>query len=83
MSCPLRPKRKVRFLWWSWYVSQDHDWKILDIGVHMVGVSNSFKVEKKCIHCDKWQLEHFVSHEELLELGFSQEEISSARHHSI
>jgi len=79
MSCPIRPKVKRKFLLWTWMKSQDHEWVVLNIGVHMAHVSNSFKVEKKCRHCNKWQMEHFVEHEELLRLGFTQDDISTAR----
>lgn len=82
-NCPKRPERQTRILFWKLNVPMPHEWKIIDIGVHMIGVNNSFKVEKECIHCGKWKKESFVEHEELMALGFSKEEIKKARFHKL
>ena len=82
-SCPLREKRKARFLFWKYEVAMPHEWEILEIGVHMTYVSDTFKVSRKCKHCGKWEMKHFVEHEELLALGYSKEEIEKALHNAI
>lgn len=60
------------------FTAQRHQWDILKIGVHMAGESDTFKIHKHCRHCGKFQVEHFVEHEELIRLGFSLEEIKVA-----
>ena len=81
MSCPVR--KKGDFLLWKEVIPMPHEWKILEIGVHMAGVSDKFKVERECKHCGKWELQHFVEYEELIRLGYSKEELKEALRNEI
>lgn len=83
MNCPIRPKQIRKFLFWKYKVEMPHEWEILEIGVHMAYVSNSFKIYRQCKHCGKLEYKHFVEHEELIQMGYSQEEIRKARGNAI
>jgi hypothetical protein len=76
MSCPLRPKRRF----WLFFIipimiSQDHEWEVLGIGKHIPGVSNHFKVLRKCEHCQKIEKQSFVSYESLIRMGYTPDQL--------
>lgn len=75
-ACPAAPRRKILFGLIS--APSAHSYTIEKIGVHIVGVCDSFKVLRTCEMCGKRQTVSFVSYEELYKLGFSKEELQEA-----
>ena len=73
-ECQDAPRK--RFL--LFFTTKKHDFEIQEIGVHMAGESDSFKVRSKCRHCGKMEIEHFVQYETLRDVGYSKEELQKA-----
>jgi hypothetical protein len=72
MSCTKNPKK---FLWMTY--KGLHKWKIVRISKFMEYVSTDYIVKSECLFCGAETVEHFVSHEELLERGLTNEQIKS------
>lgn len=60
-----------------------HDFEIVDVGVHMINVSNTFKVNRRCRLCGCRDMEWYVAYNQLLHLGFTPEQLDEARGHQI
>ncbi len=60
-----------------------HDFKITQIGVHMVYDSDCFIVDRRCRLCGCRNRDNFATYNDLLHLGFTPEEIEQARSNQI
>ena len=60
-----------------------HNWKIIDIGVHMANISSEFKVKLCCEYCGCIELESHVSFNHLFHQGYSAEYLNERKWHEI
>ena len=74
MGCIKNPKK---FLFMRYFGG--HDEKRILVGKFMVGVGDKFVVTYKCKACGAERKENFVTYDELLHKGMSNEEIEEAK----
>ena len=73
MSCTKNPKKFLGINYRG-----EHKWKSISFYPFMKYVRDNWVVKKECEYCGCIEEDHFITHSELLEMGFSNKEIEDS-----
>ena len=74
MGCPKNIIQK-KFLFWKWHTEGSHNFEPYRYST-FVRFDDDFIIHSKCTHCGTPREEKFISYEEMIRRGFTEEQLS-------